>query len=140
MRLNRRPWRRLTAVREWPLWSLPRWLTIYVLAVVAVYVAAIGVAASFTGLTQHDLILFGVLLACTLIAIELARKAGEPGHTAQDVQGVWELPIAILLPPLFALIAPIPRIALQQWRIRRDPRTGGSSRAPRWACRTVSPR
>jgi diguanylate cyclase (GGDEF)-like protein len=121
MRLNRRPWRRLTAVRDWPLWSLPRWLINYVLAVVAVYVVAIGVAASFTRLTQHDLILFGVLLSCTLIAIELARKTGEPGHTAQDVQGVWELPIAILLPPLFGLIAPIPRIALQQWRIRRAP-------------------
>jgi diguanylate cyclase (GGDEF)-like protein len=121
MHLDRRHWPRLTAVRDWPLWSLPRWLTIYVLTVVTVYVAAIGVAAPFTGLTRHDLILFGVLLACTLIAIELARKTGEPGHTAQDVQGVWELPIAILLPPLFALIAPIPRIALQQWRIRRAP-------------------
>ena len=121
MRLNRRPWRRLTAVRDWPLWSLPRWLTLYVLAVVAVYAVAIGVAASFGSLTQHDLILFGVLIACTLFSVELARKTGEPGHTAQDVQGVWELPIAILLPPLFALLAPISRIALQQWRIRRAP-------------------
>ena len=25
----------------------------------------------------------------------------------KDVQGVWELPVAILLPPLYALIAPI---------------------------------
>ena len=121
MRLNRRPLRRLTAIRDWPLWSLPRWLSTYVLAVVAAYVIAIGVAAWFTRPTQHDLTLFGVLLACTLIAIELARKTGEPGHTAQDVQGVWELPIAILLPPLFALLAPISRIALQQWRIRRAP-------------------
>ena len=121
MRLNRRPLRRFTAVRDWPLWSLPRWLTVYVLTVVAVYVVAIGVAASFTTFTRHDLILFSVLLACTAIAIELARKTGEPGQTAQDVQGVWELPIAILLPPLFALIAPISRIALQQWRIRRAP-------------------
>jgi diguanylate cyclase (GGDEF)-like protein len=121
MRLNRRPLRRLTAVRDWSLWSLPRWLSIFVLTVVAVYVVAIGVAAPFTSFTQHDLILFSVLLACTMIAIELARKTGEPGHTAQDVQGVWELPIAILLPPLFALLAPISRIALQQWRIRRAP-------------------
>ena len=119
MRLNRRPLRRLTAVRDWPLWSLPRRLTIFVLTVVAIYVVAIGVAASFVSLTEHDLILFGVLLTCTLIAIELARKTGEPGHTAQDVQCVWELPIAILLPPLYALLAPITHIALQQWRIRR---------------------
>jgi diguanylate cyclase (GGDEF)-like protein len=103
------------------LWSLPRWLVIFVVAVVAVYVAAIGVAASFTTVTEHDLILFGVLLACTAVAVELARKTGEPGHTAKDVQGVWEFPIAILLPPLFALLAPISRIALQQWRVRRAP-------------------
>ena len=118
MRLNRRPLRRLTAVRDWPLWSLPRWLAVFVLTVVAVYVAAIGVAASFTSLTEHDLILFGMLTACTAIAVELARKTGEPGHTAKDVQGVWEFPAAILLPPLFALLAPITRVALHQLRVR----------------------
>jgi diguanylate cyclase (GGDEF)-like protein len=121
MRLGRRLMRRMRAVGDWSLWSLPRWLVIFVVAVVAVYVAAIGVAASFTSLTEHDLILFGVLLACTAVAVEVARKTGEPGHTAKDVQGVWEFPIAILLPPLFALLAPISRIALQQWRVRRAP-------------------
>jgi diguanylate cyclase (GGDEF)-like protein len=121
MRLNRRTSRRLTAVRAWPLWSLPHRLMIFVLTVVGAYVVAIGIAASFTSVTEHDLILFGVLLACTAIAVEVARKTGEPGHTAKDVQGVWEFPIAILLPPLFALLAPISRIALQQWRVRRAP-------------------
>jgi len=121
MRLDRRFMRRIRAVGDWPLWSLPRGLAIFVVTVVVVYVAAIGVAASFTSVTEHDLILFGVLLGCTAIAVELARKTGEPGHTAKDVQGVWEFPIAILLPPLFALLAPISRIALQQWRVRRAP-------------------
>jgi diguanylate cyclase (GGDEF)-like protein len=121
MRPDRRLMRRIRAVGDWPLWSLPRWLATFVVAVVAVYVAAIGVAASFTSLTEHDLIVFAVLLACTAAAVELARKTGEPGHTAKDVQGVWEFPIAILLPPLFALLAPISRIALQQWRVRRAP-------------------
>jgi diguanylate cyclase (GGDEF)-like protein len=121
MRLDRRLMRRIRAVGDWPLWSLPRWLTAFVVTVVAVYVVAIAVAASFTSVTEHDLILFGVLLACTAIAVELARKTGEPGHTAKDVQGVWEFPIAILLPPLYALLAPISRIALQQWRVRRAP-------------------
>ena len=39
----------------------------------------------------------------------------------KDVHGVWELPAAILLPPLYALIVPIIRIALLQRRIRRAP-------------------
>jgi len=121
MRLDRRAMRRIRAFGDWAIWSLPRWLAIFVLSVVSVYVVAIGVTASFTRFTEHDLVLFGVLLACTAIAVELARKTGEPGHTAKDVQGVWEFPAAILLPPLYALVAPISRIALQQWRVRRAP-------------------
>ena len=84
---------------------MPRWLIAFVLAVIAVDLAAIGVAASFTTITTHDLALFGLLLGCTAIAVELTRKAGEQGGMIKDVQGVWELPVAILLPPLYALIA-----------------------------------
>ena len=39
----------------------------------------------------------------------------------KDVQGVWELPVAILLPPLYAMIAPIVRMALTQRRVRHAP-------------------
>ena len=78
-----------------------------------------ALAASFTTITAHDLLLFGLLLGCTALAVELSRKAGEQGGMIKDVQGVWELPVAILLPPLYALIAPITRIALMQWRVRR---------------------
>jgi diguanylate cyclase (GGDEF)-like protein len=121
MELIRRLLRRITAISDWDLWSLPRWLTVFVLAIVAVDAAAIGVAASFTTITAHDLLLFGLLLGCTALAVELSRKAGEQGGMIKDVQGVWELPVAILLPPLYALIAPIVRIALMQSRVRRAP-------------------
>jgi diguanylate cyclase (GGDEF)-like protein len=121
MRMARRVPRPRTAIGAWPLWSLPRWLTVFVLAVIAVDLAAIGLAASFTTVTRHDLLLFGLLLGCTALAVEMSRKAGEQGGMIKDVQGVWELPVAILLPPLYALIAPILRIALTQWRVRRAP-------------------
>jgi diguanylate cyclase (GGDEF)-like protein len=121
VRAARHSLRQSFAVRNWALWSLPRWLTGFVLAVIAVDLAAIGVAASFTTITTHDLLLFGLLLGCTAIAVELSRKAGEQGGMIKDVQGVWELPVAILLPPLYALIAPITRIALMQLRVRRVP-------------------
>ncbi len=119
MELIRRLLHQMTAVRAWALWSLPRWLIVFVLAVVAVDAAAIGTAAAFTTFTRHDLILFGVLLTCTAIAVELSRRAKEHGGMDKDVQGVWEFPIAILLPPLFALIAPLSRVALTQLRVRR---------------------
>src|SRR5580693_4763065 len=121
MDIGRRLARWLTGVSDWPLWSLPRWLSVFVLTVVAVDGAAIGIAASVTTITEHDLILFALLLACTAFAVELSRKTGEQGGMIKDVQGVWELPVAILLPPLYALIAPIVRIALVQARVRQAP-------------------
>jgi len=120
-RMARRVPRPRIAVTDWPLWSLPRWLTVFVLTVIAVDLAAIGVAACVTTITRHDVLLFGLLLSCTALAVEMSRKAGEQGGMIKDVQGVWELPVAILLPPLYALIAPIPRFALMQWRVRRAP-------------------
>ena len=110
------------AVRSWTLWSVqPRWLVVFVLAVIATDLTAIGVAVSATAITRSDLTLFCLLLGCTVASMELTRKSGEQGGMIKDVHGVWELPTAIVLPPLYALIIPIIRIAMLQWRIRRAP-------------------
>jgi diguanylate cyclase (GGDEF)-like protein len=121
MELIRRLLRRMTPVSDWALWSLPRRLTVFVLTVITAYLAAIGIAAPLTTSRAHDLVLFGVLLACTAVAVELSRRAKERSGWDKDVQGVWEFPIVILLPPLFALIAPISRLALTQWRVSQPP-------------------
>ena len=121
MRMTRRPWRRPAAIGSWPLWALPRWLRAYVLTIVAAALGAIAIAASLTTITARDLALFGLLLGCTALAVELTRKAGEQGGMILDVQGVWELPAAILLPPLYALLVPMARIGLVQLRVRRAP-------------------
>src|SRR5690349_4310746 len=122
MHLAPRQLRRMTAIRDWPIWSLPRWLTGYVLTVIAVYLAAVGIAASVSVFSSRNLALFGLLMACTAAAVELTRKTAEEGSGAsKDTQGVWELPVAILLPPFFALISPIARLALTHWRVRRAP-------------------
>jgi|SRR4051794_34894200 diguanylate cyclase (GGDEF)-like protein len=112
---------RIPAISDWAIWRLPRWLTVFVLAVIAANLAAIGVAAPLTTFHGHDFVLYGVLLACTAIAVEWSRRAKEQHGMSKDVQGVWEFPIAILLPPLFALLAPISRLALTQWRVSRAP-------------------
>jgi diguanylate cyclase (GGDEF)-like protein len=110
------------AARSWPLWSVqPRWLVVFVLAVIATDLTALGVAVTATAITRSDLTLFCLLLACTVASMELTRKSGEQGGMIKDVHGVWELPTAIVLPPLYALIIPIIRIAMLQWRIRRAP-------------------
>ena len=122
MRAARRLLRQSIAVRSWPLWSLqPRWLLAFVLAVIAADLGAIGVAVSSTAVTGSNLALFGLLVGCTAASVELTRKSGEQGGMIKDVAGVWELPAAILLPSLYALIVPIIRIALLQLRTRRAP-------------------
>jgi diguanylate cyclase (GGDEF)-like protein len=112
---------RIPAISDWAIWRLPRWLTVFVLAVIAANLAAIGAAAPLTTFHGHDFVLYAVLLACTAIAVEWSRRAKEQHGMSKDVQGVWEFPIVILLPPLFALLAPISRLALTQWRVSRAP-------------------
>jgi diguanylate cyclase (GGDEF)-like protein len=110
---------RVRAVRTWPVMELPRWLLVFIAAVVAADAAAIALAARVSVITPADLLLFGGLLACGAVTVEMTRRAGETALFIKDVCGVWELPMAILLPPVFALLVPIPRLALTQWRIRK---------------------
>ena len=121
MRVTRRLSWQVKGIGDWAIWSLPRWLTVYVIAIVTVALAAIGVAAPFGGYSRRELALFGLLLVCAVAAVEVTRKGGEQGGLMKDVQGVWELPVAILLPPFFALIIPIADAALFQWRVAPSP-------------------
>ncbi|MGO9077795.1 MAG: diguanylate cyclase [Streptosporangiaceae bacterium] len=111
--------RRLQAVRAWPLLQHPRWLVALVAMVVTADLAAIVAAALKSPLRPADLMLFGALTACMVVTVEFTRRSGEQALVVQDVFGVWGLPMAILLPPVYALLAPLPRLALMQWRIRR---------------------
>lgn len=111
--------RGLGAVAGWPLWELPPWLVAFVLTVIVAAGAAIVAAAALTVVRGHDLALFAVLLGCDVVTVELTRRSGEPAGLIKETHAVWELPIALLLPPLYGLAAPIVRIALTQWRVRR---------------------
>ncbi|HWG60812.1 MAG TPA: GGDEF domain-containing protein [Streptosporangiaceae bacterium] len=100
------------------MWQLPRWVKAYITATVALYIAALGAAATVSTVSARIALLFGALLLCTAATVELTRRAGENTGLIRDVYAVWELPIAILLPPVFALSAPILRFVFLQWRIR----------------------
>jgi diguanylate cyclase (GGDEF)-like protein len=117
MGVVRRCWRRMTAIKTWPVWSLPPWVLAYVLTVIVVALTAVAISAAVTTITLHDVGLFAVLLACTILAVELTRKSPEQTGMTLDVQGVWELSAAILLPPLYALLIPMIRIAHLQLRV-----------------------
>lgn len=108
-------------LRAWQLWELPGWLRGYVIAVVIADVIAIGVAASLglPGVRVTQLLLFAALLVCDAITVEMTRSRGEAAGLIKDTYAIWELPAALLLPPVFGLLVPIPRFALTQWRIRQ---------------------
>jgi diguanylate cyclase (GGDEF)-like protein len=111
------------AVSGWPVWRLRPWLVAFIGLVTAAYVVAIVVAVALAPWPEpwRNLWLFGALLLCSALTVELTKRTGENAGMIKDVYGVWELPLAILLPPVYALVAPIFRFTLTQVRIRRIP-------------------
>ena len=107
--------------RSWPLWRLPRWLVALVMAAVAGYLAALGAAIAMTPVRPHDVELFGILLLFGVVSIELTRRQGEATEFTKDVHGIWHIPVAILLPPVYCMFAPMLKILLVQWRVDRKP-------------------
>lgn len=111
------------AVSGWPVWQLRPWLVGFIGLVTTIYAVAVAAAVAFEPWPEpwHNLWLFGALLLCTALTVELTKRTGENAGLIKDVYGVWELPLAILLPPVFTLVAPIFRFTLTQLRIRRVP-------------------
>jgi diguanylate cyclase (GGDEF)-like protein len=106
-------------LRSWPVWQLPRWLAACVTAVIAAYAAAVAGALASGQVRPGDLRLCAVFIGCGAASVELTRRAGEREGLARDVYAIWDLPAAVLLPPLYALVIPLPRAVLTEWRIRR---------------------
>jgi diguanylate cyclase (GGDEF)-like protein len=106
-------------LRNWPVWQLPRWLAACVTAVIAVYAAAVAGTLAFNPVRPGDLRLCAVLAGCGAASVELTRRAGEREGLTRDAYAIWDLPAAVLLPPLYALVVPLPRAVLTEWRIRR---------------------
>jgi diguanylate cyclase (GGDEF)-like protein len=111
-RLFRWPWR-------WPLLTMPTSLIVYVLAVLGCDLALIGWELAATPPRAGDLLLFGALLVAAVICIEAMRRLGQPSGVSRDLLSAWWLPIALLLPPLYALLAPCVIGAVLYLRARR---------------------
>jgi diguanylate cyclase (GGDEF)-like protein len=115
--------RRLRAravVRDWAWWQLGWPLKSYVGAVTLAYVILTCFAASQTTWTGPDLWRFALLLGCGLVSVAATpRVAYLQGGMTRDFITVWVLPIAILLPPFYAMVTPIPLYVLTQFWVFR---------------------
>jgi diguanylate cyclase (GGDEF)-like protein len=109
--------RRCASVQDWPWWRLPHVLRWYVAAPIVLLIAVMGIAAVNTHWGLADLVTFLLLLCCGGISVaSTPRLMYTSGGMARDFSTVWVLPTAILLPPLYAALMPIPLLlVLQFW-------------------------
>ncbi|RVX43659.1 diguanylate cyclase (GGDEF)-like protein [Nonomuraea polychroma] len=107
-----------TLVDRWPLLGQRRPLVIYLCAIVALDLVAIMVFASATEFRWRDVGTFAALMACGAVCIEATRRLGMPAGVSRDLLSAWWLPVALLLPPVYALFAPIVLQVLLQVRVR----------------------
>ncbi|WP_240197216.1 sensor domain-containing diguanylate cyclase [Nonomuraea lactucae] len=91
---------------------------VYLVGIAAVDIAAIAGFATATEFRLADAVTFAALMACGVACVEATRRLGVPAGVSRDLLSAWWLPVALLLPPLYALLAPIVMQVLLQWRVR----------------------
>ena len=113
--------KRWVMVRDWPWWQLPPLLRWYVATPIAAWVA---VASSWpcapTGVRPTSCC-SGSWSACGSISSASTPRVAytSGGGVTRDFSSIWVLPTAILLPPIYALVVPIPFIAVMQLLVHR---------------------
>ncbi len=107
-------------VRDWAWWQLPSVIRGYVGSVILVALGMIGFAASQTIWTGPDLLKYLLLLVCGMVSVAATpRVAYLKAGVTRDFLTAWVLPVAILLPPIYAMLTPIPLQVLTQWRVHK---------------------
>jgi diguanylate cyclase (GGDEF)-like protein len=108
------------AIRRWQVWSLPAPLRAYVLAFPLAAAGVLSFAVAGAAWHAGDAAVFAGLVASGAIAIEATRNVKEVhGSIRRDLQTVWYLAVALALPPVYALLAPVLLGAYKQLRVRR---------------------
>lgn len=108
---------RCLGVTGWAWWQLPARMRLYVAAVPVAAAVAMGLAIWQTEWRLLDLAKFLLLGCCAVISVASTPRIAyrSPGAT-RDFMTVWVLPVAILLPPAYAAVVPIPMfVALWLW-------------------------
>jgi len=113
--------RRLGRPRSWQLFALPSPVVGYIFAIIAAELGLTVRGILHTPVRASDAALFAALLICGAVCIEATRRLGQPAGVTRDLLSAWWLPIALLLPPMYALAGPIILGALLYLRVRRTP-------------------
>jgi diguanylate cyclase (GGDEF)-like protein len=109
------------SVRDWPWWRLPPVLRLYVAVPPVAALFVMADAAALTDWHATDVAKFLLLVCCALISVASTPRipyVSSSGMT-RDFSTAWVLPAAILLPPIYAALMPVPIYVLMQWRVHR---------------------
>lgn len=101
--------KRCVNVRGWLWWTLPPLLRLYVAAAPTAAAAVIGVAAALTHWRVENVVVFFLLICCGITSVASTPRImyRVDGGLTRDFSSIWTVPAAILLPPVYAAIAPI---------------------------------
>jgi diguanylate cyclase (GGDEF)-like protein len=106
--------------RKWAWWQVPAVPRAYIGLITVAAVCLACFAASQVTWRASDLVKYALLLGGGMVSVAAApRIAYLMGGMTRDFITVWVLPIAILLPPIYAMLAPIPLYVLTQWLVHR---------------------
>ncbi|MGD0559649.1 MAG: GGDEF domain-containing protein [Streptosporangiaceae bacterium] len=106
--------------RSWAWWQLPVLLRSYVAVVTLGWLALACAAATQTSWHAEDAAKFALLLGCGLISVAATpRVIYTSGGLTRDFITVWVLPIAVLLPPVYSMLAPVPLLILIHAQVHR---------------------
>jgi diguanylate cyclase (GGDEF)-like protein len=107
-------------VRTWAWWQLPWELRCYVGAVPVAALVLFGIAASQTSWRVADGLKFALFLGCALVSVRATpRMSYPPGVLVRDFISAWVLPVAVLLPPVYAIAVPVPLVVMTQLWVYR---------------------
>jgi diguanylate cyclase (GGDEF)-like protein len=106
--------------RGWAWWQLPWLLRCYVGVVPLAAAVLTCVAAANTTWHATQAWKFALLLGCSLVSVAATpRVVYRQNGVTRDFITVWVLPIAILLPPFYAMVTPIPIYVLTQFWVAK---------------------
>lgn len=107
-----------SAVRSWQIWQQPPVLVGYVVALLMIAGTAAVVGLATTPLRSPDVGRWLLLAGAGALCVEINRRGDEPAGVAKDLLSAWTIPVVLLLPPVYALLTPVPFTLVKQLRGR----------------------
>ncbi len=106
-------------IANWPLWDLPPLVRCYVMAV-PLLAGTMGITLLRSNRTRTaDIVLFLLLLMAAAVCLEASRRMGEVAGLSKTLLAAWWVAMAVLLPPVYVLVAPGVITAMTQVRVRK---------------------